>query len=769
MIERKRMLALLLAALLTCGMVTGCKKDTVDEVQGEVVEKPTVLTHVYKGEDIDLPEEYSISSYLGTQDGNMVFQASYFKELVVTDDDYQYENWPALCYLPVDGGEPTFQRIEGHDWINTMVLIDGGYMILDSQWDELTNNSTYYLEITKDGETTTVDDLSRFFTADEDGWFYVDKIVQDGDGYTYLTSDQDIAILNPDYTLYGKVTLDCWVSNVDVNAEGTVYVQYYSYTEGKYGGYKFAPIDRENKKLGDPISLPDTIDADEYFFGEGYTLYYTNDIGIYGYNEGDPEGTLLMHFQNSDITGDLDMVKVIDRDSFLLEYYDRLDWHRQMGIFTKSDDIDLSQITVLELATANSYTGELASYVVKFNREHTDTRIVVTNYDQYSTDEDYNAGYAKLASDIVNGLYKPDMIFGNYSGDDYYTVIDRDLFLDMTPYLEKDTKLNISNLFNCVTNTYQKDGKIFGLPTTLRVRTIIANKEMVGDRSGWTVDELIDYIQLLPEGVSYMSGMTQDTSQSLLGDDGYGIFIDQENGTCSFDSDTFIHFLEYIKTLPKELPDDYYDTYYDDQYGATKRGEVVATEMWYSGINDFIQEKVYFGEDNIAYVGNPTKDGIGGVTLSSGSLYTILADSENADACWEFIRDTILSVNDVENDMYSDGLPMLRSSVDTLKEYYEGTTFVVHYDGGMSWGTGYDPDEDELDNGEMYRLTDADWAHIEDFLDSVGAPLTSTSLPEEVSSIISEEISSFLGGTKSATDCANMIQNRVSLYLAENS
>ena len=112
---------------------------------------------------------------------------------------------------------------------------------------------------------------------------------------------------------------------------------------------------------------------------------------------------------------------------------------------------------------------------------------------------------------------------------------------------------------------------------------------------------------------------------------------------------------------------------------------------------------------------------------------------------------------------------MLRSYLEDMKEEYKDTTFLVYSNGGMSWGPNYEPDESELENGEMFRLTDKDWEHIETFLDTIGAPMTGTVLPEDVTGIIDEEMSGYLEGNKSAADCASMIQNRVSLYLAENS
>ncbi|MBQ3179566.1 MAG: hypothetical protein IJB52_17265, partial [Clostridia bacterium] len=227
-------------------------------------------------------------------------------------------------------------------------------------------------------------------------------------------------------------------------------------------------------------------------------------------------------------------------------------------------------------------------------------------------------------------------------------------------------------------------------------------------------------------------------------------------------------FLEYLKTLPEELPDDYYMTQNEDRYGPYKTGKTVAANMSYHGINSFLEEKVYFGADNIAYVGTPTADGKGGVRLNGYEpIYTIFAGTEHPELCWSFIRDAVLQANAVDEVRGSHNLPMLRSSLEAMKKEFEDTTFVVHYDGGMSWGSSMYTED--IDNGEIFQLTDADWNHIETFLDTIGAPLTSSVLPEDVQAILTEEMSAYLGGSKSAADCAEMIQNRVSLYLAENS
>lgn len=762
MFGRKRMLAICGILLTAIFLLTACGKS--DKVEGDVREKPTILTNVYQGEEIALPENYSIQSYLGMEDDNLVFLAQYFKELVVTEDDYQTESWRALCYVPLDGGEPTFTKLEEH--VSSMILTDSGYMGLDSVLEDGSDTPNYSLKILeKDGSLiTTVEDLGRFFDISNGKRFQIEAFIQDGDGYTYLFADKSVAILNPDFTLYDRLSLDSTVKSVERHPDGTVYVQYTVRKADVGQNQRFVPIDRENKAMGDALELPTDLQADVFFFGEGYTVYYANDNGIYGYNEGDAVGTMVMDFQNSDISPQLDTIIALDAEHFLLSYYDKINWGQKNSIFTKVGDVDLTQITVLEVAT-NSTDDELYRYATRFNQSHKDIRIVITNYSQYNTEEDPYAGNFRLATDILNGLYKPDMLFDQYVASGYRAIIEQDLFLDLTPYLEKDTKLPLSELYNCVINTYQKDGKIFALPTHISASPIIANKSMVGDRDGWTVEEMLDFLESLPSGVLYMNGLCQKNAAGyLLGDQGYNTFINWENGKCSFDSDTFIRFLKYIKTLPVEKT----TKKREELIAATRNGEIVAENTAYLDWASFMHNKIYFGEDNISYVGRPTKDGKNGVTLSTyENLYTILADSEYPDECWEFIRDTVLDVNTFTEEGDFVGLPMLRSTLQEMKEYYKDTLFMVYYTGSMSYGGIYEIEE--RDDAEYYRFTDGDWEEIENMLDSIGTSIVSYALPEDVEAIIDEELSTYLSGANTAEDCAKVIQSRVKLYLNEQS
>ncbi len=158
-----------------------------------------------------------------------------------------------------------------------------------------------------------------------------------------------------------------------------------------------------------------------------------------------------------------------------------------------------------------------------------------------------------------------------------------------------------------------------------------------------------------------------------------------------------------------------------------------------------------------------------GGQLSFSSSYMITNSCENPDLAWDFLKTII--VPDVEDRFY-DGFSIFKSSLLALCEKYYDYEFEFYFSGGAMWGS-YDKEnpgtqEDMTEPGILTHFTEEDTELIMKYLnDECGSPLTS-SIPEDVISIITEEITSFTGGAKSAEDCARVIQSRVSIYLAEH-
>ena len=331
-------------------------------------------------------------------------------------------------------------------------------------------------------------------------------------------------------------------------------------------------------------------------------------------------------------------------------------------------------------------------------------------------------------------------------------------------------------IFGYVFHSYTKDDKLYGIPARIDLRTVIANKSVVGERSGWTTHEFVTFLNALPEGTVYDATIDKMTYYELFGGQSemLSAFIDWDAKTCSFDSEDFLALLSYIDTLP-ETGDFAYDVTVSAErpYGIftnCRTGKALATKDRVRGsVSSFLCNDMYFGKDNIAYCGFPTADGKNGTLVNRGAeLFTILSSSAEPELAWDYLK-TCASY--VDPAVGSEGtIPVLR---DKYRALYAGRQlyYFMHYSGVIS---GSDKPL-ELDENGMYggspgeacSKEDIDFDAVERWLDGSGAPALQFAYPEELSNIISEEIGTYLGGARSAEETAKMLQSRVSIYLAE--
>ena len=406
---------------------------------------------------------------------------------------------------------------------------------------------------------------------------------------------------------------------------------------------------------------------------------------------------------------------------------------------------------------------------MRYNKEHPDKRVVLNEYDPYEDDE-------RLGQEIRTGTYRPDVLVGSLAQDSYRTLIEDDWFLDLMPYVDKDATFNRENIFGYVFHSYTKDDKLYGIPARIDLRTVIANKSVVGERSGWTTHEFVTFLNALPEGTVYDATIDKRTYYELFGGQSemLSAFIDWDAKTCSFDSEDFLALLSYIDTLP-ETGDFAYDVTVSAErpYGIftnCRTGKALATKDRVRGsVSSFLYNDMYFGKDNIAYCGFPTADGKNGTLVNrEAELFTILSSCAEPELAWDYLK-TCASY--VDPAVGSEGtIPVLR---DKYRALYAGRQlyYFMHYSGGIS---GSDKPL-ELDENGMYggspgeacSKEDVDFDAVERWLDASGAPALQFAYPEELTNIISEEISTYLGGARSAEETAKMLQSRVSIYLAE--
>ena len=433
------------------------------------------------------------------------------------------------------------------------------------------------------------------------------------------------------------------------------------------------------------------------------------------------------------------------------------------------------------IAYAKDPDADIKENIKKIEAAHGITAAVL-DYSEYNTQFDRNAGADKLALDLATGLIKPDVIIAAKATNTVAeTVMEKGLYRDLTPYLEKDPHINLDNVFGTVLESFTtSNGKIWGLSDVMAAQTLLGNNALLGDLSGnagWTVGEMLDYAESLPDGVILMDLSQEGGQRSLLGENGYLSFVDLSAGTSSFDSPDFLRWLNFLGAMPAGA--EYVRTSLlaqvepEEQYQFYHNGIIALREQAYFNLQSLVRDPVVFGTKNFTRIGYAGAEGTV-FDLIFSDTFMIGKDAAAPDLAWEFIAACM------EPDRFPDGrptgggsIPVLKDVYDELCEEYYDNYIIGSFSGGGSMAK-KDPElppptSETLDKpGYVFEFTEEDAARLKKDLDSRNVTPIAGRLPSAVREIVEEEISAYLLGKATAETCASAIQSRVSIWLAEH-
>ncbi len=372
---------------------------------------------------------------------------------------------------------------------------------------------------------------------------------------------------------------------------------------------------------------------------------------------------------------------------------------------TTEDKLPTS-VTVIDVAVSCRMQPAFTEAVKAFNAAHDDARIMVHDYySKHFRESTPAAPMERLALDISTGILQPDVVIERGFDTENATsyIVKNNLYTDLTPLLDED-------IFSCVRHTFTDDGKMWGITDSFYVNTFIINSA--------TLDE------------NYLVNEDIPTEEMA----------------------------EFMKTLPKKV-----EMKSQFAYADSRSGKIAADRYDMHGIIGYSGMDVFFGGDSIP-IGYPTR---GEELAEMGYIYSYVITSytETPDSAWEFVKSLLEAVGN-EN---ITAFPTLKSLYNEQCEYAKGCVF-SHDITGTS---GIYPLEDEhLIDLESYDtlktyFTDDDAKELENFLDTKVGAAQNELIPGQVTDIIAEEISAYLADKSTAEACADRIQSRVSLWLAE--
>lgn len=849
-----RMIAALLAIVMLLGVFAGCSKNsdnTTDPAnpgsstgtKTETNDEKAASTskYTYQAEFLPIPDNIQYVNTSTISGANLYFTGSIIDgKQTYTDEngeEIEYDNYrSALFRMDVETGDCTelteFQLPEVPEgWMGstdlntiqtgadgTLWAIYGSYTYRynppadlaadDSMYNyyEQGENKTGLLHLDADGK-----ELKRieFNQTDENGnSFYVSNFFVDNSGNVYLSDWQNVYIYDQDGNK--KTTVDLGENGGELCElkAGVVGVCYYKNDEAKpeESGRVFQEIDPATGKLtGDTVKLPDS--AYNFFPGDDvYDIYYDYNGNIYGYKFDTDTKDKVIDWIECDInSNNLNSYSILP-DGRVIAFENTYDDQTQTNtmqliVMTRVDAASVVNKTVLTFACMY-LDWNMRDAIVKFNRASNTHRIVVRDYSEYNTDDDYTAGIQKLNTEMLSGKL-PDMIDINTYSMPIEQYAAKGFLTDLYELIDADADLSREDFVQPVLKALESaDGKLYQLPQTFAVDTAIALDKVVGEYDTWNLAAVKDAMTKLQDGATVFDVYrTKSDILSTCISRNIDAFVDWENGAAHFDSDEFKALLEFANSFPDTY--DWENADEEDQDSAQNRmnaGKQLMSSFYVSSLEDILYQLTGYN-GKVKFVGYPSEDGTSNHAFQIDGAIAISSTCADKTAAWNFMKQFLNEEYQSSYNIWSFSINQAAFDAklkEMMTEEYQtddnGNVMkddngnpiripkVTYYTDGNGTMTGYstgnggvavmqasaDGSVEMGENGEVnvYAMTQE---QADEILGLINATTAVYGYDESILNIISDEAAAYFAGEKSLDDTANMIQSRVNLYVAEQS
>lgn len=378
--------------------------------------------------------------------------------------------------------------------------------------------------------------------------------------------------------------------------------------------------------------------------------------------------------------------------------------------------------TELRLAT-DTAMPDLTGIINAFNRKNTDYRVTLSVWG--ATPE---SSFELLKTEIIAGD-APD-IFAFFHPESMQGTERNGVFEDLSPLLDSGGELGRDDFVPSLIKAMEDSGKLYWLPWAFAVTTCHGSSEIF-DHPGITPEEFEKARENTTADIaSFPSYITKEGLLNWYGQVITEDYLDMEKGSCSFDSPDFIRFLELCNDRPDNL-----------NGGDPNAPSLLTIEQLQNPFRLWALRE-YFGD--FVFTGFPTEH-------SNGSMFTpflrfaMSSHSENKEGVWQFISFAFSEENLPGTD--STHLPAIQSALDkNCAEMLEN---------GADTHSGRHVEFDKRDMDKMFELIESTTR-----VEGRHSP---------VMGIIEEEASKLFAGDCTARECARLIQERASLYVAEQS
>lgn len=433
---------------------------------------------------------------------------------------------------------------------------------------------------------------------------------------------------------------------------------------------------------------------------------------------------------------------------------------------------------VLIYAALNPVSEELGISIRRFNLNHEDVRIEVRDY---SDENGMERLFTELSLGRVPDIMEMHQLGGNK--DDawstlpykdraceawlpYRRLAQKGYLEDLWPYIENDPDLGLDGVLMPPLKAVEVNGGLYMIFPEVSITTLIGPEHIVGDRYGWTLDELMETYSAMPEGSTILRyNAARWDMFSMLCAPLLEQYVDMETGETSFEGQGFRDMVEFLSSFPDEVKttlsaDGVRAELIDRMLGGRQMLEATTLgAMWYVTYVD-----LDFGAP-AAFIGYPTADGsLGSYFNLHGSKLAMSSACRNKEAAWEFMRKMLTKIHNSGELRNMKGYGGTRKTNINLKNYELATEFDLEYEARWKAGPPLSgPFSEPL--FELDMPSEDDLVRFETLLNNT----TQIYWPDnDLANIVWDVLGAYFAGDKTMDDTIRLLENRVGLYINEN-
>lgn len=491
--------------------------------------------------------------------------------------------------------------------------------------------------------------------------------------------------------------------------------------------------------------------------------------GLYGLKE--DQWVKICDFSENDFSSHnlLDIIMTAEKEFAAVIKTD--DNRFEIRLLTERDISEIKEKKIIKMAVAVGRGSDIYDNTIKkFNSANDAYKVELINYGETG---EFPADWAdNLKKDIIAGN-SPDIVtFDSNIPIDTFGEKES-IFVDLYSLLDNDSDFSRTDFIDGFLEGMASDGKLLMIDSGFTLQSLCIKNKFADNLNQWDYDQFLEIYNNMPDDMTFNADMSNLTrTHVFMNLINYNSFIDYDNASCDFKSDNFIKAMKFINENEIGLTNDQADAMWDSPgMTYTEQADLYRTDkalVSKCGINSFFSIKEttqgYFNEP-ATFIGYPSEAGNGTFrTINRG--YAIMANSDNIEGAWEFLKYYLFS--------YPDDLRNTRSEFSGLEKNF---TAQLEYE--KTEHLEKDPETGEMTNMDGYWLGGdfGNTIQIEPFTDDeaekyekfVRNSVKNTFKPNmEVEQIIKEELDSYFNGERSAEETADIIQNRVSIYISEN-